>query len=253
MVVAGGKDLRKRRRRSQRFPYRRQVSATDRFHPPCPCCGADGFEHKNILWPELIEEWTLDAQEAAYIDRQQGFHCVGCGANLRSMALAEAICSVVWPGIRPLSRLLKLRVDLRILEINRAGDLTQFLERVPRHVLAEYPAVDMHQLPYPPASFDLIVHSDTLEHIAEPVRGLREVRRVLRPRGATCFTIPIVVGRLTTNRDGKAPSFHGCEREYLVVTEYGADAWTDALRAGFAECRLICIEYPAGLALVARR
>ena len=46
-------------------------------------------------------------------------------------------------------------------------------------------------------TYDLVVHSDTLEHVPDPVRALQECRRVLRPLGACCFTVPIVVGRLT--------------------------------------------------------
>jgi SAM-dependent methyltransferase len=144
---------------------------------------------------------------------------------------------------------------IHVLEINEAGNLTAFLSQVPHYTLAMYPAVDMQRLPYPDQSFDLIVHSDTLEHVADPMTALAECRRVLRPQGICAFTIPTIVGRLTRSRTGLPPSYHGApgigRDDYIVHTEYGADAWTQVIMAGFTECRIVTLEYPAGIALVA--
>ena len=114
----------------------------------------------------------------------------------------------------------------------------------------------MMNLQFEDSSFDLIVHSDTLEHILHPVRGLSECRRVLRPGGACAFTVPLIVDRLTISRDGMPPSYHGSSAnpgDCLVHTEYGADAWKHVLLAGFRECRISAIEYPTAQALVAVR
>ena len=43
---------------------------------------------------------------------------------------------------------------------------------------------DIAALPFPDATFDLIVCEWVLEHVAAPERALRELARVLRPRGA---------------------------------------------------------------------
>jgi SAM-dependent methyltransferase len=146
---------------------------------------------------------------------------------------------------------------LRILEINEAGRLTQFLSAVPGHHLAIYPDADMMRLPFADASFDLVVHSDTLEHVESPVAGLSECRRVLTPGGVCAFTVPMVINRLTRSRAGLSPSFHGPQdqnpTDHLVQTEYGSDAWSQVIRAGFAECRIVSLEYPAALALVGVR
>jgi SAM-dependent methyltransferase len=108
-------------------------------------------------------------------------------------------------------------------------------------------------MPYPDESFDLVVHSDTLEHVLDPFRALSECRRVLRPTGALCFTVPVIVGRLTRSCTGRPPSFHGTpttESEDLrVQTEFGADMWTWPLRAGFAAVTITTTEYPAALAV----
>ena len=49
---------------------------------------------------------------------------------------------------------------------------------------------DMQALPHADGAFDLVVHSDTLEHVPDPVRGLAECRRVLKPRGLLILETP---------------------------------------------------------------
>ena len=43
------------------------------------------------------------------------------------------------------------------------------------------------------SGLDLVVHSDTLEHVKDPAKAIRETYRILKPRGFTCFTVPIVI------------------------------------------------------------
>jgi SAM-dependent methyltransferase len=222
----------------------------------CPCCGGTRFRQHKVLWDELVEGWGLSPQETEYIDEQQGLACEGCGSRLRSMALARAISeSLGWRGrFRSIGYRYPL---LRVLEVNAAGDLTKFLQRFPRHQLAAYPDVDLQNLPYAANSFDLVVHSDTLEHVPDPLLALREVYRVLNRGGRTCFTVPIVVARQTSSTEGKPPTYHGAAgsdaADMLVRTEYGADAWTQLMEVGFDDVRLFALRYPAGLALVAQK
>lgn len=220
----------------------------------CPACGAREFAQTPILWPELIQAWELSAAEAAYIDRQQGFACCTCGSNLRSMALASALLDTL--GVPGTLREPGGSIEhLRVLEINPAGNLTQFLSSWPLHTLVRYPEVDMQALPFADDTFDVVVHSDTLEHVADPLLGLSEVRRVLASPGFTCFTVPVVVARLTRSRHGLPDSYHGSDDggQALVHTEYGADVWTQVASAGFDQCRLHWVDYPASVAVVACR
>lgn len=41
--------------------------------------------------------------------------------------------------------------------------------------------------------------------------------------------------------------------DYVVQTEFGADAWTYVMEAGFSELRLFSLDYPAALAMAAYR
>lgn len=240
----------------------------------CAVCGGRDFRDAAVLWPALVEAWGLSREEEAAVNIQQGTHCVACGANVRSMALARAIMRTVGPspdahGAQPggaadpravaLEQLVATpaMTRLRLLEINHAGTLHPWLSRLPHHRLVLYPEHDMMNLSLADASFDMVVHSDTLEHVSDPLQGLRECRRVLAVGGALVFTIPIIPGRLTRGRQGLPPSYHGQESTdespLLVHTEFGADAWTSVLMAGFSSCELVPFRYPAGLALIARR
>jgi SAM-dependent methyltransferase len=219
----------------------------------CPVCGYSGhYVQTPVLWPALIEEWGLSTDEAAYVDRQQGMHCPRCGCNLRCAALAFAIMNLHgWPEtfdrFAAASR-------LNVLEINECGALTGFLARMPNRTLATFPDVDMQRMPYADGSFDLVVHSETLEHVPDPVLGLAECHRVLRPGGACAFTVPMIVGRLSRSREGLPPSYHDREgtvdQGQRVRTEFGADAWTYAVRAGFAAVQIVSLNFPDAHAMV---
>lgn len=224
----------------------------------CLCCGSRDLVAKKILWPALARDWALSQSEIEYVDRQQGLQCVKCGSSLRSMALALAICRCYgYNGLfKDFVGDFKAR-NLRVLEINEAGQLTPFLGRFPKHTIVRYPETDMTRMSIPEASYDLVVHSDTLEHVPSPVGALSECYRVLAPGGFCAYTVPMIVGRLTRSRAGMPPSYHGNSDErsadFMVQTEYGCDAWRDLILAGFQECRLVTPEFPSALALIGVR
>jgi SAM-dependent methyltransferase len=223
----------------------------------CLCCGSTQGQEQPVLWKGLIDEWRIAAHEVAYINRQQGFHCTACQSNLRSMTLARAIMACYgYSGLFKEFVRSKQARSLRVLEINGACHLAAFLKELPNHRLVEYPEVDMIMLHFEDRSFDLVVHSDTLEHVPHPIRGLSECCRVLKPGGFCAFTVPMLVDRLTLSREGLPPSYHGSPdhpADCLVHTEYGADAWKHVLLAGFGQCRLFTLEYPASVAFVGVR
>jgi len=227
-----------------------------KFSGPCPVCGGDMFLSSSVLWQELIDSWQLSEDEVAYINRQQGFHCESCSNNLRAMGLAAAILRE-FRFTGSLDAFCKEFNDLRILEINRAGNLTSFLSNLPMHKLVEYPEFDMQNLNIESESVDLVIHSDTLEHVPNPARALSECRRILRGNGKCVFTVPIIVDRVTRSRVGLAPSYHGQSgvpaNDQVVWTEFGSDVWETVLKAGFFSCEIFSFEYPAALVIIARK
>lgn len=220
----------------------------------CLICGHNEFRLDQVLWPDLINKWQLTPDEAEYINLQQGLCCKKCGNNLRSIALAKSILTALkFDGILIEASKSKKFDSLKILEINEAGTLHSVLERFSTYRFAGYPEIDMMAMNLPSAHFDLVIHSDTLEHILDPVLALKECRRILKPGGALCFTVPVVVGRMTRSRNNLPPSYHGSANkdlsDYIVHTEFGADFWTYALKAGFSSCKLDVVKYPSGLSM----
>lgn len=222
----------------------------------CNICGGSTFSQVAVLWDELVAEWGISNEERSYIDRQQGLTCEACGTNIRGMALASAITDhwhfhgLFKDFVRKFSR-------LNVLEINEAGTLTKPLGTLPGRVLAEYPSVDIHDLSYSDQSFDLVVHSDTLEHVENPILALAECGRVLRPGGLLAFTVPVIVDRMTRSRKGLAKSYHGFPEtgadDWAVQTEYGADMWRHVIAAGFDAVKINTFDYPAGIAMSATK
>ena len=223
----------------------------------CSICGGSEFSYSEVLWPELISAWELVPYEAEYINRQQGFSCMDCGNNLRSMALADTLLNYYeFSGVLVEFVVSDIANNVNLLEINEAGGLSEALSKMPNRSLIEYPEYDIQNLPFESEIFDIVLHSDTLEHIYDPVKALVECRRVLKRDGACLYTVPVVVNRLSRSREGLAASYHGSnnadQSDLKVHTEFGADVWKYAFEAGFKTTTLHCLEYPAGIAIEAR-
>jgi SAM-dependent methyltransferase len=94
---------------------------------------------------------------------------------------------------------------------------------------------DMQALSFLDGSLDLVMHSDVLEHVANPLQALKECRRVLRPGGVLVFACPIYAvpetRRMAEVRDGKLAFFgpevyHGDplnEKGVPVFNNFGFD------------------------------
>ena len=224
---------------------------------PCPICGGNEFRSTRVLWPELVAAWELSQEEVDYIDKQQGYCCTRCGGNLRSMALASALLKS-FSSSDTLETFCRKQAgrDLCVLEINAAGTLSALLATLPGHRLLAYPEFDLTKLAIDSGSADVVIHSDTLEHIEDAAKAMSECRRVLKPGGRCVFTVPVVVGRLTRSRAGLPATYHGAPgttaEDLRVHTEFGADFWTTVIEAGFSTCSIHCIDYPGGIAVEAR-
>ena len=95
--------------------------------------------------------------------------------------------------------------SLSVAEINQCAQLHYMLADLPGIHYSEYgstdpgvPSEDAMNLSYANGSFDLVLTSDTLEHVPDCERALAEIRRVLKPRGMHIFTIPVVWDQAVT-------------------------------------------------------
>lgn len=225
----------------------------------CPVCGGTAFDQRIVLWGQLITDWQLSIDEVAYINRQQGHICIACQSNLRSRTLALALmdCFGYAGTLQEFCASSRYARSLHLLEVNQAGSLSPFLKRLRQHTLACYPDVDMQALPYNSETWEIVLHSDVLEHVADPLLGLKECYRVLVAGGHLVYTIPVVYGRLKRSRQGLKPSYHGAfgmaQHDWMVQTEYGADFWCEPIKAGFRKVSLITMDGPEALALVCKK
>ena len=224
-------------------------------HTRCPICGWNEFSDKEILWQELIDSWELNEDEVRQVNTQQGKCCQQCGANLRSMTLAGALNEYLgWKGTLTTLVLEGNTDNVRLLEINEAGDLTKHLSQFRHYTFVCYPQFDMQKMDIPDNTYDIVIHSDTLEHVPDPIQGLTECLRIVRPGGYMMMTIPIVPTRLTRRRANLPPSYHGSplvrEPDLLVHTEYGADFYRDMINAGWRKTTVFTLGGLEALALI---
>lgn len=208
----------------------------------CSVCGADTRFVRNS-WV-LPRDFARTAPEG-FADRES-LLCASCGSSKRVRILADVLLEHYTDEAQSIAGLVeeeRFRL-LDIAELNSIGRMHPLLTLLPRLTYAEYPEQDIQALTYPDAAFDLVLTSETLEHVPDFRRALVETRRVLRSGGRHVFTVPLDP-RLerTRSREGMTPMYHGRgggpfalvtrRDDMLVYTDFGLDV-PDLLReAGF--------------------
>ncbi|TXS16185.1 methyltransferase domain-containing protein [Streptomyces sp. ms191] len=125
--------------------------------------------HESVL---RSHSWRTAANSAAYLipELRPGLDVldVGCGPGTITADLA----ALVAPG--------------RVTAVDAAPDVLEKARQVAderglRNV--EFAVADVHALDFPDDSFDVVHAHQVLQHVGDPVRALREMRRVCRPGG----------------------------------------------------------------------
>ena len=129
---------------------------------------------------------------------------------------------------RHLVHLLGLTPDVHAVDASRSG-LAKMPDAVRTRVAAA--VADLETLPYPDASFDLVLCTDVVETLPEPVRALTEFRRVLRPGGHLLCNVPDaddpIAGEDMDPADGDGYLFQG-RYFYRFIDEASAAALLEA-------------------------
>jgi SAM-dependent methyltransferase len=183
-----------------------------------------------------------------------GLRCGGCSAGVVQLSMGWA-----------LRESFDALDTFDVCELSAHGALSRYLRRASRSVqTSEYlPSVapgtlhegvrceDVQRLTYPDASFDLVTHTEVLEHVPDDARALVELLRVLRPGGAMLFTVPMHGGPRTIERarlrDGAVehllePVHHRDPLRpegILAFRDYGRDILDRLRAAGFVDAGIL--------------
>lgn len=231
----------------------------------CSVCGERRLMlyRRRVIPPRLVELWGLSERQAEALARKESCDCSGCGSKLRARRLADVLLDLYPVAGRRVEDLRSWARspeagELRIAEINRIDGVHEALEDLARFHPSEYvsnvrPGTHVagirHEslmgLTYEDDRFDLVLTSETLEHIPDLATALAEIRRVLVPGGLHVFTAPVspniarTFPRARVAGDGSiedlaAPIKHpGGDVGYHVFTELGRDFPEVLERAGF--------------------
>ena len=233
----------------------------------CNVCGRfrPMLYRRRVVRPRLEELWGLSPRLAQALARKESTDCASCGSKLRSRRLVEVLLRLYPVGVPPApARSLAEWVNdpeaqtLRIAEINLIDGVHDQLRKLRQLAFSDYTpdadranidslirSEDLTRLSYADSSFDLVLTSETLEHVPDLHAALRELRRVLVLGGRHIFTIPVMPGVARTfarsvirpdeSIEDRAPRIchPGGDVGYPVFTEFGSDLPEVIERAGF--------------------
>lgn len=211
----------------------------------CIFCGGRQFAISRIIPDQLAATWELSKRARLLFDDREGQHCADCGMSRRVRMLLWSIRRLL-PDLTHAAVLHINQINHLSAALKNAGSLVETLYDPSRQFgLAFNDLVnqDLTKLTFANQQFDLVVHSETLEHVHDYQKALSEIKRVLKPGGFQIYTIPLLHARRTRRRialstDGQETpllplSFHGSEGEYPVVWEFGRDYFVERKRQIF--------------------
>jgi SAM-dependent methyltransferase len=210
----------------------------------CTACGKQAvMAQRRALSRELIEAWELSHDWVNYFERREGLLCSACRSSLRAQQMATVVASECCTrlGLRKITFAQLVREpafhQLAVAEINTCGKLHQFLSRHPRLSYSDYGSTkvrseDLQALSYESERFDIVLTSDTLEHVPDIWAAFAEIRRVLKAGGAHIFTLPTVSDRPTRVR---AVVENGHTRHLLPPSHHGPPGTRSGDRLVFLE------------------
>ena len=180
------------------------------------------------------EEWTRRWMETRTAERELGFllpHLApgkdlidcGCGPGSITLGLAQAVS----PG-----EVVGIDIEPRQLEVASAAAAQRGIRN------ARFEQASIYEIPAPDASFDIAVAHFVIEHVSDPPRALREMRRVLRPGGVAAIKDPYYPAFVFRPRTPETALFEELMAKWQqhnhASTTYAVDLRSHLLAAGFS-------------------
>ncbi|MFN2557956.1 MAG: class I SAM-dependent methyltransferase [Nitriliruptorales bacterium] len=131
--------------------------------------GTDVWElYERNLVAVYFEPFARDLVEVAALQLGEQVLDVGCGTGI--------VARLAAPSVGPSGRVVGIDISPDMLAVAQAsvGDLA-----------VEWKEADAHNLPFPDASFDVVLSQQVVQFLPDRRRALTEMRRVLRPGGRT--------------------------------------------------------------------
>jgi len=217
---------------------------------------------KDIYWDSCTVCGKSQFFEKHKVAIRETYRCAECKAMLREREQARAILLFFGEAnVRSISELNQCNyfINQRIYEPGTSGAIRKYLNLLPKYHQSDYyddeaskketeliPHQTLESLTYADASFDLVLTSDILEHVRDPLKAFSEIARVLRVGGFHIFTIPILmpipaksVARVKTIDGLDVPilpfHYHGNGKggQSLVFTDFGMDIIVSLSKTGF--------------------
>lgn len=204
---------------------------------------------------------------------RESYACGQCKASLRYRHQAEMLLACY--SRQCSSNLAELCAEaefaaLRILEPGIIGPFRRYLRKLAGYLNCYFwddvprgeekdgvRSEDLEALTFEDESFDLVITSDILEHVRQPLQALQEIHRVLAPGGHHIFTVPFPYPPLEKTRprvDVSGPEdrhilppvYHGSPTSpegSLVYNDFGLDLVAQLRDIGFETSTPRALEY----------
>jgi len=232
----------------------------------CVVCGRDSVFRfdATIITPQLKEAWGISDWLVDAFNRKESMFCDSCGSSLRVRRLAavlvQTFAEISSPSCKSFAQLLENRkfLELKIAEINACGGLHSYLKAHPNLYYSEWlrragpgqvedgvRCEDLQCLTYPDDYFDIVLTSETLEHVPDPDKAWSEIHRVLKAGGWHIFTIPIIPSQKATVT--RAKLVNGNREAYLKLVYHGA--WGDENMVVYTDFGMDLVEKLDGIGL----
>jgi hypothetical protein len=168
----------------------------------CPVCGHE--TEMNYDFPDI---YLRKAHGIGLL--RETLCCKSCGASMRDRQMAIGLLDVVAERLGQIERDLRSYRDrprgrLNILDTDSFSSINRVLRKLPGYTHSQFRPdlrngealidgsvnVNLVDMPFKENSFDVILTSDVMEHVAEDEVAHREIFRCLAPRGTYVFTVP---------------------------------------------------------------